>query len=41
MKRVEVVVAPTSRSLTVISPNGVRVEGASVEEIIVLVRALG
>lgn len=41
MKRVEVVVAPTSRSLTLISPNGIRVEGASVEEIVALVRALG
>lgn len=40
MRPVEVVSSST-RSLTLVSPSGLRVEGASVEEIVALVRALG
>lgn len=45
LRRVEVVAepiatAPTS-SLVVITPNGIRIEGAALEQVVVLVRALG
>ena len=45
LRRVEVVaepiVAASPSSLVVITPNGVRVEGAALEQVVVLVRALG
>jgi len=45
LRRVEVVAeaivaAPTS-SLVVITPNGIRIEGVALEQVVVLVRALG
>jgi len=41
LRRVEVVDAKPHGSLTLVSPNGMRIEGASVDEIVALVRALG
>ncbi len=41
MRRVEIVPEPAARSLTLVSPSGVRVEGVTVDEAVALLRALG